>query len=168
MSDHGISRSAKRCIHTDLHRRGQCLVKELVRDQWQVRKQPPRRQVYWHILCHWYRFCSPGGHSDFDTMDFLLNRGECMIQYGRRRSDGANSWFMQASRKLHERMAFAIFRSPMTFFETTPAGRILNRFSRYVQSGMPCILSADRLLNAPAWEPYCHPAARSSRSSNLV
>lgn len=38
---------------------------------------------------------------------------------------------IEASRKLHERMAFAIFRSPMTFFETTPAGRILNRFSRY-------------------------------------
>lgn len=39
---------------------------------------------------------------------------------------------IEASRKLHERMAIAIFRSPMSFFETTPAGRILNRFSRYV------------------------------------
>jgi hypothetical protein len=29
-------------------------------------------------------------------------------------------------------MAFAIFRSPMNFFETTPAGRVLNRFSRCV------------------------------------
>jgi len=38
--------------------------------------------------------------------------------------------------KLHERMAFAIFRSPMIFFETTPTGRILNRFSRYVRHSL--------------------------------
>jgi hypothetical protein len=41
---------------------------------------------------------------------------------------------LQASRKLHERMAIAIFRSPMSFFDVTPAGRILNRFSRYVST----------------------------------
>ncbi|KFG80600.1 hypothetical protein MANI_028755 [Metarhizium anisopliae] len=36
---------------------------------------------------------------------------------------------IKASRTLHERMVFAVFRSPMSFFEQTPAGQILNRFS---------------------------------------
>ncbi|KAL5603731.1 hypothetical protein FOVSG1_006481 [Fusarium oxysporum f. sp. vasinfectum] len=36
---------------------------------------------------------------------------------------------IEASRKLHESMIIAILRAPMTFFETTPTGQILNRFS---------------------------------------
>ncbi|KAF8463649.1 putative ABC metal ion transporter [Kalaharituber pfeilii] len=36
---------------------------------------------------------------------------------------------IEAARKMHQKMAIAVFRSPMQFFDTTPAGRILNRFS---------------------------------------
>ncbi|KAI5949274.1 YCF1 [Candida jiufengensis] len=36
---------------------------------------------------------------------------------------------IQGSKKLHNSMAISVIRAPMTFFETTPIGRILNRFS---------------------------------------
>ena len=35
-----------------------------------------------------------------------------------------------ASRQLHQRMMVNIMHSPMSFFETTPQGRIMNRFSK--------------------------------------
>lgn len=36
---------------------------------------------------------------------------------------------LNASKKLHEEMLQAVTRAPMQFFETTPTGRIINRFS---------------------------------------
>ncbi|KAL6451454.1 YCF1 Metal resistance protein YCF1 [Candida maltosa Xu316] len=36
---------------------------------------------------------------------------------------------IQGSKKLHSEMAISVLRAPMSFFETTPIGRILNRFS---------------------------------------
>lgn len=36
---------------------------------------------------------------------------------------------IEGSKTLHSNMALSVIRSPMSFFETTPTGRILNRFS---------------------------------------
>lgn len=36
---------------------------------------------------------------------------------------------IQAAQKLHQRILISVIRSPMSFFETTPLGRIINRFS---------------------------------------
>ncbi|GMF64453.1 unnamed protein product [[Candida] boidinii] len=41
------------------------------------------------------------------------------------------SWCsIRGARILHNKLAYAVIRSPMSFFETTPMGRILNRFSQ--------------------------------------
>ena len=37
---------------------------------------------------------------------------------------------LNAASKLHKTMLYRILRSPMSFFDTTPLGRILNRFSK--------------------------------------
>ncbi|KAK9467404.1 P-loop containing nucleoside triphosphate hydrolase protein [Lipomyces arxii] len=36
---------------------------------------------------------------------------------------------IEAARKLHNRMAECVVRSPMSFFDTTPIGRVINRFT---------------------------------------
>ena len=41
---------------------------------------------------------------------------------------------VHSSRILHSRMLANILRAPMMFFDTTPIGRILNRFSRDVET----------------------------------
>eukprot|EP00178_Gracilaria_changii_P005265 TRINITY_DN1862_c0_g1_i1.p1 TRINITY_DN1862_c0_g1~~TRINITY_DN1862_c0_g1_i1.p1 ORF type:complete len:1372 (+),score=202.17 TRINITY_DN1862_c0_g1_i1:5348-9463(+) len=46
-------------------------------------------------------------------------------------------WFLNlalyASKRLHDKMLHSVLRAPLTFFDTTPIGRIISRFSRDVQ-----------------------------------
>ena len=44
---------------------------------------------------------------------------------------------LDAARKLHNSMLLRIMRGPMSFFETTPLGRILNRFSYSLVTILP-------------------------------
>ena len=46
------------------------------------------------------------------------------------RSVAYNAFFVQASTVLHNKMLDAVFASPMALFDTTPVGRILNRFQQ--------------------------------------
>eukprot|EP00928_Gymnodinium_smaydae_P011754 TRINITY_DN14306_c1_g3_i2.p1 TRINITY_DN14306_c1_g3~~TRINITY_DN14306_c1_g3_i2.p1 ORF type:complete len:710 (-),score=38.87 TRINITY_DN14306_c1_g3_i2:138-2150(-) len=41
-------------------------------------------------------------------------------------------YFTRISRRLHERMVAAVLRQPLTWYDTTPLGRVLNRFSQDV------------------------------------
>lgn len=52
---------------------------------------------------------------------------------------------IRASKKVHSDMAKAVLRSPLQFFETTPLGRIINRFSQdmsKVDSALPRVFSS--------------------------
>lgn len=53
---------------------------------------------------------------------------------------------LRAALELHTRMLGSIMRSPMAFYDTTPAGRIVNRFSADIDK-VVCIACAHLLLN---------------------
>ena len=54
-----------------------------------------------------------------------------------------------ASKKLHQNLLFNVLRSPMIFTDTTPKGRILNRFGKDIEemdSKIPARLSLVYIL----------------------
>ena len=56
------------------------------------------------------------------------------------------SMFLRASKKMHKAMLDAVVRSSLRFFESTPTGRILNRFSKDVEASEGAIPESIREL----------------------
>ncbi len=59
---------------------------------------------------------------------------------------------LAAAQRLHERLLGAVVRAPLAFFDTTPTGRVLNRFSSdqaTADDSLPFIMCAHLPLCAP-------------------
>ena len=81
---------------------------------------------YYNILCHislYYSGCYLGVYS-------ALGVAQALLVFFAVFALAIAAIF--ASRKLHAKMLKNILRSPMSFFDTTPLGRVLNRFSKDV------------------------------------
>jgi len=53
---------------------------------------------------------------------------------------------MKSSRSLHSSMLYSILRSTMQFFESTPIGRIINRFSKDIEAVESLIPASYKML----------------------
>lgn len=54
---------------------------------------------------------------------------------------------LRAASALHDKLFQKVLHSPMAFFDTTPLGRILNRFSRDMDEGKASVISLPPFLS---------------------
>ncbi|KAI1287040.1 Multidrug resistance-associated protein 1 [Halotydeus destructor] len=93
---------------------------------------------------------SPETRQDLDLRNFRLTIF-CGIGFSRAVCSFVASYLcyniaLDSSKALHTQMLTRIFQAPMSFFDTTPTGRILNRFTSDVYSNDSTIRSAFKSL----------------------
>jgi ATP-binding cassette subfamily C (CFTR/MRP) protein 4 len=76
----------------------------------------------------------PSEQDDWDIAGLILGLGASVVALGIFRAFISFRLTVNASRKLHDRMAKAVLRAKIEFFDTNPLGRIMNRFSADVGS----------------------------------
>ncbi len=84
-----------------------------------------------HNICVFYTFVNPFSGC---YIGFYAGLGFCQTIFMLCSSFTIATAGIRASRSLHSRMLANIMRAPMSFFDTTPTGRILNRFSKDVHT----------------------------------
>ncbi|KAG7350940.1 multidrug ABC transporter permease/ATPase [Nitzschia inconspicua] len=72
--------------------------------------------------------------SSWDILGLVIGQGCLVIIFAVFRAMLSFRLTINASKKLHDTMAQAVLRAPISFFDTNPLGRILNRFSADVGS----------------------------------
>lgn len=78
----------------------------------------------------------PSGFGSGRPVEQGLSLPECLGPRAPLTSHSALQGTLRASSRLHDELFRRILRSPMKFFDTTPTGRILNRFSRDMDEGI--------------------------------
>lgn len=89
------------------------------------------------MLAFWTDSVQRSGNSAFDDMQpSILYICSVLFFAGAIFVNGVAgvTYFMRVSRKLHEAMLFSSIRQNMSWFDTTPVGRLLNRFGADVMS----------------------------------
>ena len=85
---------------------------------WHCKSKMTSKYVYLHLTCSAANICIYTTFGIVQSVSYLF--ASLMLAIGT----------IKASRRLHNGMLYNILRSPMLFFDTTPLGRLLNRFSK--------------------------------------
>jgi len=77
---------------------------------------------------------SPSEQDSWDTLGLVIGQGCLVMILAVFRAMICFATTIKASKRLHDGMARAVIRAPISFFDVNPLGRILNRFSADVGS----------------------------------
>lgn len=83
----------------------------------------------WFWMAQWTHEKPEGKDLQYYVRVYLII-SSCYVLLSTTQSAFANLFGFRAARRLHELMFASILRAPMSFFQDTPQGRIINRFSK--------------------------------------
>jgi len=86
------------------------------------------------FLGKWAEMSPMEQQTDYGIMGLVIGLAGCVILLSLARAFLSFYFTLKASQRLHDKMTKAVLRAKITFFDTNPLGRIMNRFSADVGS----------------------------------